>query len=304
MTFIQLPPELMREYQEVGAKGYRLWQSRQFLAAVKVFRDLYESLKAKQPINGRYHKGGPLFDEAISWIHAAFPEKGAQPLLLAYIEDCLSDGLGNPLQDNHPAAQTLRDFYGMATAAFENLAKVIRARGNPASVRDPESVYEEHLRSLGRREEEVLLALEQLRNRKRNYQRFDKDWERRVFIGGSYRDPSKLEFLRKIVMDLEFEPIIASDFVTPSELTRHHSLMLLHNCRFAVFDLTIEGGQLPEIERSPDYEVEAIALYPASDPEEEAKLSAMIKSHPIEKAAYRTLEEMRDKVVAFLERPR
>ena len=300
MTSVQLPQELLERYQRAEASGIGLWAARQFLAAAGVFRELYELLKERQPGDGRFHKGGPLHNEGVSWIYAGLPEKGAQPILLAYIEDCLSEGPRSPRVETLPAAQTLRNYFRMTDNAFETLKKTVEAQGDPKLVRDPERVYEAHLNAMGLREEEILPALGKLKDRKRNYQKFDKDWERRVFIGGAYRDPSKLESLRDVLLDLGFEPIIASDFMTPEELVRHHALMLLHSCKYAIFDLAIEAGQLMEIERSLDYEVKALALYPANDPKEEARISGMIKSHPIEKVPYKRDEERRAAVVKFL----
>lgn len=300
MSFIQLPPDLLEKYKESDAKGYGLWAVRQFLAAAKLFNDLYQLLKEKQPKEGRYHKGGPLYNQGLSWIHAGEPAKGLQPILLAYIEDCLSDGPRDPRIESYAATKIQREYYGFSEEGFETLRRSIERQGDPDQVKEPERVYEAYLRALGKPDEEVALELQKLNDRRRNYQKFDKDWEHRVFIGGAYRDPSKLEFLRGIVTDLNFEPIIASDFLTLPEWTRHHALMLLHSCKYAIFDVAIEAGQLIEIDRCLDYQVKALALCPANDPEEEARISDMIKSHPIEKSPYRTLEEMRHKVVRFL----
>lgn len=57
-----------------------------------------------------------------------------------------------------------------------------------------------------------------------------------------------------LVLKKGFEPVVADDYLLPQEQTnREFCLMLLHTCKYAIFDVTMAGGQLIEVERTRDY---------------------------------------------------
>lgn len=81
-------------------------------------------------------------------------------------------------------------------------------------------------------------------------------WNKRVFIGGSYRrDKDKLETIAMAVKSIEFEPLIADWYdLLPNKSVHSDSLYKLHSCKYAVFEITNPAGQLMEFERARDYE--------------------------------------------------
>lgn len=284
--FSPLPPALMEKSTLADTRGSALWAVRQFATASKVFQDVYEELKRSQRVGERYHKGGPLHNRGVSLIYAGEPSDAVLPIILAYIEDCLSEGARNPTVDTLPAAETLRNYFRLPAEPFERIKQTVELMdASGVTIQDPELVYTEFLRQSGKSEEEMEEVKTRLR-KKRNYRSFDRDWNRRVFVGAAYRDPSRLESIRAIVTAEAYEAIIASDFETPQDEVRHHALMLLHSCRLAIFDMAIEAGQLIEVDRCLDYQVRPLIIYPAWDPDEEARISAMIRSLPFEKRPY------------------
>jgi hypothetical protein len=63
-------------------------------------------------------------------------------------------------------------------------------------------------------------------------------WDRRVFAGGAYRAKDhQVEVVVDVVRRLGFDAVATWDFEIPNELSHHHSLMLLHECRSAIFDV-------------------------------------------------------------------
>ena len=61
--------------------------------------------------------------------------------------------------------------------------------------------------------------------------------------------------------------------------THDASLVLLHTCAYAVFDITVPGGQLMEIERARDYRVEVLLLREALSPsEQQPRVSEMLST--------------------------
>lgn len=86
----------------------------------------------------------------------------------------------------------------------------------------------------------------------------------RVFIGGSYHlgMRSRLEEIKLAVSQAGFHPVIADKFQLENENDTHHETMvLLHSCRLAVFELSELSGALMEIERVPDYGIHALVLF-------------------------------------------
>ena len=81
--------------------------------------------------------------------------------------------------------------------------------------------------------------------------------ERLVFIGCNYeKDEPILNALKEAVKNVKvndesFIPIVAKDIFEDIDLTEIHdeSLRLLHNCGFAIIDITNPAGQLMELER-------------------------------------------------------
>ncbi len=73
--------------------------------------------------------------------------------------------------------------------------------------------------------------------------------------------PDKLLPLARLRRD--FEPVIVDDFDVAEAMIRDYSLMLLHTCRHAIFDVTVAGGQYFEIERTGDYGIRSLLVFSA-----------------------------------------
>ena len=55
----------------------------------------------------------------------------------------------------------------------------------------------------------------------------------------------------------------------------HKCLTLLHSCKYAIFDLSEQAGQLVEVERAPDYGVKTLVIWPIN---KELSITQMLKS--------------------------
>jgi hypothetical protein len=82
----------------------------------------------------------------------------------------------------------------------------------------------------------------------------------------------------------------------------HHTLLLLHTCKWSIFDVNTPAGQLMGIERSLDYENEVLVVY--NDSEDAAThISFMLKTYAnprIRFKGYRDTEELKKLVINFL----
>lgn len=91
-------------------------------------------------------------------------------------------------------------------------------------------------------------------------------YDSRVFIGGNYESISDLRDIRDAVFKLQagFIPILPhDDFQIPPYQIYEWDLRLLHNCKYAIFEVTHPGGELFEIARCGDYKVITLLVYQA-----------------------------------------
>lgn len=76
----------------------------------------------------------------------------------------------------------------------------------------------------------------------------------RVFIGGSYANENTLHEIEEYVRECKLTGIVAIDYESPVEgdkkLLNIHDLdvLLIHTCRYAIFELSFPGAQYGEIE--------------------------------------------------------
>ncbi len=194
-------------------------------------------------------------------------------ILLAYIEDTLNTPLDSEAEaDSLPAAQMLRNYYGLqprVIQAVKKSANQTKREGEWPTILDPTLV----LRRLG---SEMSIETENLQSNltrpppeapRRIPLGFPQPWEKRVFIGGNYQTHMPvLRHVERIVASLGFTPVIAFDVEISRESTYHHTLMLLHTCEYAVFEISAPSGQLMEIERTRDYQTKVLLLYSTTEP--------------------------------------
>ncbi len=108
---------------------------------------------------------------------------------------------------------------------------------------------------------------------------FPEDWEKRVFIGGPHKRIQSLVRIKDAVAytpskPVSFTPIIANEVYFGKDEKEVHDkiLLLIHTCKYAIFEITEQAGQLLELERTRDYNNKVLALYTRSP-----KYSGMLK---------------------------
>jgi len=83
----------------------------------------------------------------------------------------------------------------------------------------------------------------------------------RVFIGGDYNHMPDLRKIAKIVEDINFIPIIAHDCDVDLSRIHDEDLRLVHDCKYAIFEVSSPAGQLMELERTIDYGTISYVFY-------------------------------------------
>jgi len=127
--------------------------------------------------------------------------------------------------------------------------------------------------------------------------------ENRVFVGGSYVLMPILRRIEKTVEAYGFQPIIAYDFDIPRNMTRDYTLRLLYQCRYAVFEVTLENGHMVEIVRASGFrELRILQVYMAlnEDREPPKTMSIMVWQAEPPPQSYLTIDELDERVKAFL----
>lgn len=98
-------------------------------------------------------------------------------------------------------------------------------------------------------------------------------------MGGSYRHIADLNEIKCVVETNGFDPVLAIDFQIPEGLKEHgHALILLHESKGAIFDLSTEGGQLMEIEHTRDYGIEHLLFVYQGRSDEDLRITDMLKA--------------------------
>jgi hypothetical protein len=126
--------------------------------------------------------------------------------------------------------------------------------------------------------------------------------ENRVFIGGNYALMPVLRVIEKSVLASGFQPIIAYDFNIPREKTREYSLRLLCQCKFAIFESTINDGHLVESARANAMEICILQVYMAMDgrKKQPKMMSTMIWQSTPSPKGYVTFDELQEIIQRFL----
>jgi hypothetical protein len=303
---LPLPPELNQRFQGMALANESLMLSRQFEQAREGFQKIYDLL-LQQPPDGRYHKGYPLHQIGITWVLSGKPQDALIYFILAYVEDLLSQEEGQEDKaDEMPAGKTLRQSYGVREDALSELKGLVReTKREKRVIHDPKVLFDQLAR--GREPQEVVGPRErpEVAIETRKPGQFKSDWERRVFVGGNYRDQlAILNEIKVLVRSLGYDPVLPLDFVIPNARVHHHSLMLLHECSKAIFEISSEAGQLMEIERLRDYQITPLIVYQSSAGEEPPKVTEMLRallaSLGFEAKPYASLEELRTLIGDYL----
>jgi hypothetical protein len=125
------------------------------------------------------------------------------------------------------------------------------------------------------------------------------EYEKRVFIGGNY---DLLPTLRKIggyVEEYGLQPIIAFDYNVSN--IHDDDLRLLHNCKYAIFEVTKSAGEIMELERCRDYRTQVLVVFQTREKYEiPAQVSSMILATGFTRRGYAKFDHLKDCVKDFL----
>lgn len=144
-----LPEDLQRYLDERAIILEKALQNRQFDEAYEGYEELNGKLLAEQPPGKRYHKGYPLHNMGYAALLKGDAQRALPLFIAAYIEDLLSQPIGE--EDNAdaaPAGTVLARVYQATPSFFHALKEAVRGRKRAGTViRNPQEIVQESIRS-------------------------------------------------------------------------------------------------------------------------------------------------------------
>jgi len=271
--------KILRNYEnylgttwKLEIEGQRLIGAKEFEKAKEVYLSWYDALLRYQTSRGvRVHKGHPLHNVGFATVNLDI-KKALDYFLIAYIEDVISERQEGQARST-PAFKTLTVGYGISQKTVEDLESWVRAR---KQAKTSQSNPEDELKSFFSRSPKLTVSAEvKLRlddtlritqtisatgplqaapSAKRSIDDLPGTYSTRVFLGGSYSNENTLHEMEAYLRECELSGIVAIDYESPAEgekrLLNIHDLdvLLIHMCRYAIFELSFPGAQYGEIE--------------------------------------------------------
>lgn len=301
MTYPDIPVQIRAELSLLRTVAAAVFQAQAWEDAARGLEKAYDFLVAQQQrYSTRFHKGWELHNQGIALLQLDDISDGITKIYLAYVEDALSAEPGSEdAIDESPAGQTLRRFGAPeeVLTAIKGIARGRKMRGDIPLI--PSAVLAE-LSLVGTSFERAQAsAAEGAKERGTREKRTIEDGlslpiERRCFVGGHYYGGGpNLEEIKQIVRAEGFDAIMPIDFEIGEQDIHHRSLLLLHLCSKAVFEVTFPAGQLMELERCRDYNVKPL-LVRNTLRDQDPHVSAMISSMSgYDVRPYSTIDELR-----------
>ena len=277
MAYPILPEESQKEFDNAAGNFAFLIHTQQYPDAQNVVTELFNKMLVWQKQYGkRFHKGYPVHNIGYALHLQNKDDKALPPFLLAYIEDLISADNEDDA-DSTPAGQTLLLGYKLSPESLKPLKQIVSEFKKQSKIpQHPAEVLQELQKTKPKYQEDIgQKTVKPKEHPQREFTIFDTEWETRVFIGGS--GDAIINCMRDIVDEIGgYDPVVVVDFNMPKEMTIYHKcLALLHSCKYSIFDLSIQGGQIIEIERAPDYGVKTLAVWQA---DKEHTITQVLKS--------------------------
>lgn len=305
-----LPEEFRQDVARLEIEAVQMFNIRRFDESRRLYQQILEVLnKAQEQVERPIHKGAPLHMIGICHTATNQHNQAIRYITLAYIEDTLNVAFDHEDEaDRAPAARMLRDFYGIRMEilrAIKQIANEVKKAEEWSQIFDPETLLhrlEERLHIDGNTlTAQLIRPLPQIAPRQPFG--FPQPWEQRVFIGGNYQTHMPvIRHIENVVNSLGYTPVVAFDVEMARDDTHHHTLLLLHTCRYAIFEISSPAGQLMEIERIRDYENQALLLYSRISPEAAPSplVSTMLQTTGLRTEGYTDLADIDPVIRDFL----
>jgi tetratricopeptide (TPR) repeat protein len=258
----------------IGREGLLALYVGRFQEAERCFLEQLKLRREIQEVEGRaIEKGAPFYNLGLSLVAQGRTEEGLRNILLAYIEDTLDTNYDDEDDAGRAfAAIFLRDAIRIKLRLLRELkaaSRKAKADGLWTKTYDPADILREVVRSLSLDDANMIQYCEKKELPREMPLGFPQPRERRVFIGTNYDTHAHvIPPIKEAVLRKGYVPIIVKEVSFDPKETHDVSLLLLHTCKYAIFDITDPGGQFMEIERARDYglSVQLVRSRPSGHP--------------------------------------
>lgn len=258
-----VPPPVAEAVRVLAVRGDEHLASHEWPRAAETFDRAYALLLENQRSGRRFDKAAVLLRRGLAEVFGDFgPAAPRRSGILSLIETVLTHLEVNP--DHTPnglewqEARNAQTLANLPVSLVRGLVRDLRGalQEQPAELGDPERVAF----MVGIADMWAIGGVEGRPVHRPG--EFEVPWAERVFIGGSYQ--SHIADLAEIAHEVRrfgWTPVLVWDYSIPAGFVHHHSLMLLHECRWAIFEVTAAGGQFMELERCRDYMIEPLVVH-------------------------------------------
>jgi len=104
--------------------------------------------------------------------------------------------------------------------------------------------------------------------------------------------------MKDTVVRLGYHPVVVFDYGVPEAMdNRRKCIILLHTCKYGIFDLSEQSGQLIDIDTLHEYDVESLLVWPKG---KEKDITEMLNGYKKHTLSYETFPEMENIFSEFL----
>lgn len=244
----QADPELDARYRALLVEAGSRLSAGDFEAAAVAYERAYQTLIEAQPDGRRFHKGEALHNWGLALLWLGRTDEARQRTLEAFVEDAASLAYNPRYEElDRPAAHNLVYVFSLAGQVLVFLGRFVRARVQEGYLLpDPRRFLESEISLIPPPSPPVpgqkIIGKHRL------------EPEFRVFVGGGFVHlDTHLRPMRDIVDGLNYEGIVAADYVPPHGWRDDDvAFGLMHQCHYGLFDLSDPAGQMVEITNLPD----------------------------------------------------
>jgi len=310
---VSFPPSLSQGILDASNKVGIALVGGNFQEAEQLLKTFYQEMRDEEnrlPEGQRYHKGWALHNWGVAILLQRKPQRVPEAynkIILAYIEDLLDFDSIEQVRAA-PAFKTLLGNPWIIPAYLDRIYDEVNRRKATRQIpKDPEDVLipftDETKRAV---EKPIDITIKQVRPTVLGWLDDKGIKEKRVFVGGNYRNIAILRHIGEIVRNFDYVPVMPIDLPETSEqahekLIHDISIEMLQNCSYAIFEVTISDGHLMEIERARDFkDLRVVLVYQAIKQGEQPTITRMLITTNFEKKPYRNFSELTTEIRNFL----
>jgi hypothetical protein len=313
--------EMNEEIPRLENKGLKYLQKGRFGFAEECFiRQLMLLKDAEEKEGQRYHKGAPFHNLGLSLIMQKKILKGLEKIIAALTEDVKT--FGTEKYQDLPASRLLlemgisyqdqilivnRIVLNKIISGF-SIIGLLRQEGSGIRFHDVFLPFQTEIPSSLKPLEMLSPSKEILGKTLKNLEGTKP--EKRVFVGGSYKNIALLRCLSRIIKKYTHEPLLICDLPEEFlEIESHDgSMQILENCNIAIFDVSISNGYLMEIERcygmtERGKKMDVLLVWQvtsAKEQSEEPTCTRMLLGSPFEQKYYERINDLDGIIGDFL----